>query len=101
MAFALFVASCIAIPISTTIQSQNDAIPPEDRKILVITPDQALEVIPLGPEPPKEDGEMMDTANAMVYRPLFAYRRIQQRKYRYPLRRSGYYASEDRFPTLA
>lgn len=60
----------------------------EKPKILKISSNQALEVVPFGPEPSREDGETMETANAAVFRPLFSYRKVQRRKYRYPNRRN-------------
>ncbi|XP_044264255.1 uncharacterized protein LOC123011056 [Tribolium madens] len=41
----------------------------------------------------KKDGEIMETANAIVFRPLFAYRRMQSQRRRVyvPRRRPSYY----------
>jgi hypothetical protein len=64
----------------------------------VATPEaQEMVLVPVGTiAEKKDDGEDMETANTMVFRPLFAYRRIQsQRRRLYNQRRY------DRFPTLA
>mgnify|MGYP005984775905 CR=1 FL=1 len=85
---------------------------PEDREEEEgrLVPSEEMDLVPVGvmAEEKKDDGEIMDTANARYYsdysfRPVYTYRRVQSNRRRVyvPRRRFSSYDDGDRFPTVA
>lgn len=95
----IFIFVGVLIGLIMSIQAKAIPSKSEKEKSMSVTPEtEKMDLVVLQPineaKDKQNDGEIMQTANAIVFRPLFAYRRMQSQRsrvYVQPRRRPTYY----------